>query len=875
MTLPCSALLPASVSRSLLTLATGVLLLPGLLAVPAHAAPKAAARPGLTLDRVTAAKTLDNGIELHRGSAVMQITALRDDVLRVRVGPEGTLPEDASWAVLPEARTAKVTVTAANSGEAVGFKTGKLIVSVDRATMALKVTDLDGHVIDQDEPGRPVEYYAGEHGDKGFRVTKVSPQDEHYFALGDKTGPLDRRDEAFTMWNTDAFGFQESTDPIYKSIPFVLTFKEGRAAGLFLDNTWRTSWEFNKVQRDAWSFTAPNGPLDYYILYGPDPKQVLGEWAWLVGHSPLPPKWSLGYQQSRYSYYPESEVRNIAKHLRADHIPADVIWLDIDYQQDNRPFTADPQRFPHFEQMVKDLAAEDFSTVAIVDLHVAKLADAGYKPYDTGVSGDHFVKNPDGSTFVGTVWPGPSVFPDFTQASTREWWGTLFSDFMKDGVAGFWNDMNEPSVFNVPSKTMPDDVQHRIDEPGFQKRTANHLEMHNVFGMENTRATHDGMVQNAPNMRPFVMTRASYAGGQRYAATWTGDNSSTWNHLRMTTPMIENIGLSGFAMVGADVGGFAGTPQPDLLTKWLEVAAFQPIDRDHTAKGTAYQEPWVSGVAQENIRRRFIEERYRLMPYLYTTTEAMTRTGVPIVRPIFVDFPDATPDKHPMDLDAASEFLFGPDILVAPAPYPDELDDYFVQLPPVTWYDYWSGEKLRPLPKMSSRDLEQPAAKEEMARLMEPLRVTPSVDVLPVYVREGAILPIAPLTQSTKETPQGALTLRVYLPQSGPNESGAQPCAGSVYLDDGVTLNYKKGEFMREEFSCTASGDTVTVKAAPREGDYTPWWHALHIEVYGGPSTKAQGGDGTLATYNAERHAMLATIPDSGKGAEVTLHYSE
>jgi alpha-glucosidase len=399
------------------------------------------------------------------------------------------------------------------------------------------------------------------------------------------------------------------------------------------------------------------------------------------------------------------------------------------------------------------------------------------------------------------------------------------------------------------------------------------------------------MVALAPNIRPFVMTRASYAGGHRYAATWTGDNSSTWNHLRMTTPMIENLGLSGFAMVGADVGGFAGTPQPDLLTKWLEIAAFQPIDRDHTAKGTAYQEPWVHGVAQENIRRRFIEERYRLMPYLYTTTEAMTRTGVPIVRPIFVDFPDATADKHPMDLDAASEFLFGPDILVAPAPYPDELDDYFVQLPPVTWYDYWTGVKLPPLPKMSSRDLEQPAAKEEMARLMAPLHVTPSVDVLPVYVREGAILPIQPLTQSTKETPQGPLTLRVYLPntaagalpntaagapkQSGANESGTRPCAGSVYLDDGVSLNYKKGEYMREEFSCTVSGDTVTVKAAPREGSFTPWWKALHIEVYGGPSTKAEGGDGTLATYNAQRRAMLATIPDSGKGAELTLNYNK
>jgi alpha-glucosidase len=445
---------------------------------------------------------------------------------------------------------------------------------------------------------------------------------------------------------------------------------------------------------------------------------------------------------------------------------------------------------------------------------------------------------------------------------------------MKDGIAGFWNDMNEPAIFDVPSKTMPDDVQHRIDEPGFEKRTANHLEIHNVYGMENSRATFDGMLKIDPNRRPFVMTRASYAGGHRYAATWTGDNSSTWNHLRLTTPMLENLGLSGFAMAGADVGGFAGTPQADLLTKWLEVAAFQPIDRDHTAKGTAYQEPWVSGVEQENIRRRYIEERYRLMPYLYTTTEEMSRTGVPIVRPLFVEFPDATPDKHPMDLDAASEFMFGPDILVAPAPYPDELDDYYVQLPPVTWYDYWSGTKLEPLPKMSGRDLEQPAAKEAMMRLMAPMHITPSVDVLPVYVREGAILPIAPLTQSTKETPQGPLTLRVYLPQKNPNETSMQPCAGSIYLDDGVSFNYKKGDYLREKFSCSVSGDTVTVKASAREGSFAPWWNVLHVEVYGGPSNKAEAADGTLVTHNAQRNAMLATIPDTGKGVELTLTYS-
>ncbi len=856
--------------RPLLALTAATLLLP-LLACPGASAAEAAPRGIVTLNRVTASKALENGVTLHSGKAVMEITALRDDVLRVRVGPDGTLPEDASWAVLPAARTAHVTVTEAHDAKAVGFKTAKLVVSIDRTTMALKVTDLAGNVIDQDEAGRPPEY----HG-TGFRVTKQSPSEEHYFALGDKPGPLDRRNMAFSLWNTDAYGFQESTDPIYKSIPFVMTMNQGRAAGVFLDNTWRTSFEFNKEQRDAWSFSAPDGPLDYYLLYGPDPKQVLSAWAWLVGKSPLPPRWSLGYQQSRYSYYPESEVLAIAKKLRDDRIPTDVLWLDIDYQKENRPFTVDTDRFPHFAQMVHQLAEQNFRTVSIVDLHVAKLPNAGYAPYDSGIADDHFAKLPDGSLYSGIVWPGPSVFPDFTQASTRDWWGPLFSGLMKDGIAGIWNDMNEPAVFNVPSKTMPDNVQFRIDEPGFRKRTASELEIHNVYGMQNTRATYEGLQKLAPNLRQFVMTRASYAGGHRYAATWTGDNSSTWNHLRLTTPMLENLGLSGFAMAGADVGGFAGTPQPDLLTKWLEIAAFQPIDRDHTAKDTAFQEPWVHGTAQENIRRRYIEERYRLLPYLYTVTEEMSRTGVPILRPLFIEFPEATQDKHPIDLDAGNEFLLGPDILVAPAPYPDELDDYFVQLPPVTWYDYWSGTKLAPLPKTTSQDLEQPGAKQQMAKLMAQLRIKPSIDALPVYVREGAILPIEPLTQSTVETPQGPLTLRVYLPNpNGDPAAPPQTCAGSVYLDDGVTTDYQKGNFVREQFTCTLSGDTVTVKAAQREGTYAPWWQTLRVEIYGGPGTKAEAGEGNVPTYDAEHQAMVATMADNGKGAEVTLKYSK
>ena len=433
------------------------------------------------LDRVTASRATPNGIEIHAGNAVLLITALREDVLRVRVGPTGQLPEDASWAVLSSSRTATVPVTQESNGTAVGFKTAKLRVTVRKDPMEMTVTDFDGHIISQEFPGRPIEYHGS-----SFRIYHKSPDDEHYFGLGDKPGPLDRRNEAFSNWNTDSFGWQESTDPIYKSIPFFITFRKGISAGFFLDNTWRSSFDFNKEYRDGYSFGSEGGPLDYYILYGPEPKAVVKAWAWLVGTTPMPPLWSLGYQQSRYSYYPEAEVRRIADRLRSERIPADVLWLDIDYQIKNRPFTVDPERFPHFDQMIKDLKAQHLHTVVITDLHIADLPNAGYKPYDEGTAGDHFVKNPDGSPYVGVVWPGKSVFPDFTRKVSRDWWGSLYSDFLAKGIAGFWNDMNEPAVFNA-SKTFPDDVQHRIDEPGFLPRTASHLEIHNVFGMENSR----------------------------------------------------------------------------------------------------------------------------------------------------------------------------------------------------------------------------------------------------------------------------------------------------------------------------------------------------------------------------------------------------
>jgi alpha-glucosidase len=799
-------------------------------------------------------------MEVRRGALHEQVTALRDDVLRIRVWRGQTAPEDASWAVLAEARHASAPVTIENAADHFGFRTHALAVEADRQTLQLTVRDLAGNILEQD--ARPLRF----DGD-GFSITKTMPLDEHYFGLGDKTGPLDRRNRAFTLWNTDSYRFQESTDPIYKSIPYFMAYRAGRATGVLLDNTWRSNFDFGKQSPDTYSFGAAGGPVDYYVFYGPSPRQVVETYAWLTGKPPLPPLWALGFQQSRYSYTPQSRVLEIAHRLRADRIPADVIYLDIDFQQKNRPFTVDQTAFPDFPGLVAQLKKENFHLVTITDLHIADAPQANYPPYASGMAGDHFVKNPDGSVYRGVVWPGSSVFPDFTRQQTRVWWGELYREFVRDGVDGFWNDMNEPSVFNSPTGTMPLNVLHRIDEPGFEQRTATHSEIHNIYGMENARATYEGLRRLDPDTRPFVLTRATYAGGQRYAATWTGDNSSTWNHLRMSTPMLENLGLSGFAFSGADVGGFAGTPAIELLTKWFEVAAFQPIDRDHTEKGSSDQEPWVGGPEQEAIRRRFVETRYQLMPYLYTLAEEASRTGLPIVRPLFLEFPDATSDKHPIDLDpeAAGEFLFGPDLLIAAPPYPDELSSYNAELPSPDWYDFWTGVRVDappvPTPVIAAigpdpvEDPKKPFA----------LRLTPHLDQLPVFVRAGSILPMAPLVQSTNQTPQGALTLRVY---------AGDACAGTLYQDDGKSFAYQKGAYLRMSFSCQAAKDVLRLTVGPHQDAYPAWWKEIRVEVFGW--TPAAGQvlvNSKPVNLKLERSAASTgfTIADDGKGLDLEM----
>ncbi|MDQ0839435.1 glycoside hydrolase family 31 protein [Sphingomonas faeni] len=777
-----------------------------------------------------------DGVEVQVGTTVTRITAMTDGLVRVRVAKNGVFPEDASWAVPAAIRHQKIAVAAAPDG----FATASVRVRVG-AGGAITFETLDGKIISAD--AAPVATDG-----KAFAISKTLPISEHFYGLGDKTQGLDRRGHGFVDWNTDAFGFSSADDPIYKSIPFFIgTGGAGGSYGILLDNTYRTWFDFGHRDAETLSFGGPDGPIDYYFIAGPSMAEVTRRYADLTGHAPLAPKWALGYQQSRYSYGSADEVRQIAARLRSDRVPTDVIWLDIGYQDRNRPFTTDAKTFPDLPKLATEMKADGIKLVAITDLHIAAV-EQGYAPYQSGMKADAFIKNADGSPYVAPVWPGRSVFPDFTKTAARTWWGEQYKGFLDAGIAGFWNDMNEPAIFETPTKTMPLDTRHRIDSDDFAARITDHREAHNVYGMLNTRATFDGLLKLRPDERPFVMTRASYAGGQRYAVTWTGDNSATWDHLKLSVQQIINLGLSGFGYSAADVSGFAGGPSPDLLTRWTEIGAFTPVFRNHSATGTPRVEPWVDGPDHLAIRRRFIEERYRLMPYFYALADQNARFGDPIMRPVFYDYPAAATAS----CDQSMAFTLGKSLLIAPPPKPESPQVYDVCLPAGGWYDYWTGQRVGTPEPAAAGPIQSATQAVPTARTLgDRVTETPRLDHLPVFVRAGTILPRQPLVQSTTETPNGPLRLDVY--------PGAN-CTGTLYEDDGRTLAYTRRGYFRQTVRCTITPTGLSIDFAKPEGGFKPWWKSIAVTVHGWNGTGVARSKGKSVAVVQDKATATSTF---------------
>lgn len=742
------------------------------------------------------AETTDRMV-LKQGGAALEVSAPASGILRIRLA-QGKLPEDASWAVPAATRATRLPLQVSRKGDMVQLNAEGIAARIDRRTLRAEVTDSSGKVLLTDLAGRTAVGTGG-----AFRLRSKLAGADHIFGLGDKTGTFDRKGGAYTMWNSDTYKFTQATDPLYKTIPFFMAVGDrGGAYGIFLDNTWRTTFDFGKTERDVFALSGEGGPVDYYVMAGPAPKDVLRQYARLTGTTPLPPQWALGFQQSKWSYKTDAEVRNIAKRLRSEKLPADVVYMDIDYQDRSRPFTVNRKAFPDLRQLAADLREQGLRLVLITDPHIANAPGQGYAAYDSGAAQDLFLKLPGGQYYSGDVWPGPSVFPDFSRQKARRWWGYLYAGFLADGVAGFWNDMNEPSIFNVASKTMPLDVLHRIESDDFAPRSTSHAELHNVYGQLNSRATYEGLTRLQPDVRPFVLTRATYAGGQRYAATWTGDNASSWQHLKLGIHQLMNLGMSGFSLAGNDVGGYAGEPpSPELLTRWIQIGAFMPLFRAHSETNRPDQEPWIGDAAHVEIRRRFISERYRLMPYLYAAAEEASRTGIPMLRPVFLNFPQVLAKGDRLG-GTEDQFMLGSDLLIAPSPTLESPGEYTVELPGKGWYNYWTGQRL----EGSSE------------------KIIPDIAQLPIYVRPGAIIPKQPVVQSTAFKPEGPLELHIY---PGPD------CQGEIYVDDGRSMD-SRGNYLRQRIRCEITQTGMRVQFEQREGEWKPWWKEVALYVRSG-----------------------------------------
>jgi alpha-glucosidase len=740
-------------------------------------------------------------VNFRFGKALLAVSVLTGGLLRVRYAYDGKLLARRSWAVTPEDQAfSPVDFQVSGEPTQVVIITAQVRLHVRRQDGGIEFLDAAGNMLAQDSAEAGPEFAPG----GGAACLKQMPPDEHYYGFGERTSLLDKRGRRYTCWNVDPVDRHEDhgpgTDMLYQAIPFYMALRpQAGGYGLFLNNTYRTAFDMGQTSRQLIVISADGGELDYYLIYGPEPQKIVETYTELTGRMSLPPRWALGYQQCRWSYYPEAQVREVAAGLRANRLPADVIHLDIDYMRGYRVFTWDKQHFPDPPKLIADLAGDGFQVVTILDPGVKYDPDSDYEVYDQGEANDYFVRKSDGEVFHGYVWPDDSVFPDFVRPEVREWWGGLHKELLEAGVKGIWNDMNEPAISDRPFRENSLKIDFPPDTPlGPPEELVTSAEMHNMYGYLEDLATYQGLRKLQPTTRPFLLTRAGYAGIQKWAAVWTGDNSAFWEHLEMAMPQLANLGLSGVSFTGTDIGGFGGAGSGELWARWIQLGAFYPFARGHSAQGTAPKEPWTFGAEITVIVRKYLELRYRLLPYLYTLFEESTHTGVPLLRPLLYHF-----WQDPATLELHDQLMLGEGLLLAPVYRPGQ-EYRQVYLPSATWYDFWTGKPVT----------------ERYLLAHAPL------DYLPLYGRGGSIIPFGPVMQHTGERPLDDLTLQVYLDEQG-------QATGRLYEDDGISFAYQQGASCLTTFQAVSDGAGQVAVRASREGDFQPPSRPVNLKVFG------------------------------------------
>jgi len=780
----------------------------------------------------------DRGVRLKAGSTTVEVTALAPDLFRVGAFAEGRTADYKSEAI-EKSEWEAAQVSMSDTEEEITLSTPEATAHISLNPLRIRFTDSEGRQFAADDNELGMGFVTGGQqsvvttplGDPA-RLYKRREEGERYFGCGERTSGLEKTGSYQVFWNVDPpAGHTAAFENLYTSVPFTLSLADGKAHGLFFDNTHRVEFDLAKESADRAYYGAEGGDIIYYAFAGPTPRRVLDRYTELTGRTPMPPMWSLGNQQCRWSYETSDEVRAIAEQFRERNIPCDVIYLDIDYMDGYRVFTWDTEAFPEPEKFLAELKEQGFHVVAIVDPGVK--TDENYTVYTDGRDRDLYCKTQEGEEFHNVVWPGMCAFPDFTNPATREWWGENHLALTDAGVDGIWNDMNEPSLFVPQQSTMPGDVVH----PGGGDPKW-HAQIHNTYGSLMARATREGLLKLNPEKRPFVISRAGYAGLQKHAMQWTGDNSSWWEHLWMSMPQLQNLGLSGIAWAGVDIGGFFGDCNGELLARFTEFGVFQPFCRNHSVKGSISQEPWAFGEPYETVCREMIQLRMRLLPYLYTIFEECHRTGAPIMRPLLFEYPE---DETTYSAD--DEFLFGEGMLVAPITRPG-IEHRHVYLPDDVWFDFWTGERH-----------DGPAHILAHAPLGQP----------PIYVKANKAIPMGQNRNHTGETVD-PLTLLLY-PAEGTAES-------TLYEDAGDGYEHENGQYARRNVICEVRDGAIAVRLEAREGDFVPERESTHLKLMGvntRPENVTAGGEEADWDYDETDGGIAIRLRESAEQITVEV----
>lgn len=662
------------------------------------------------------------------------------------------------------------------------LKTKKLEVTLDKTDFRLIFKNSSRTILSED-----AELFGVNWQGTAVSCYKKLQQWEKFIGLGEKTGGLNRYGQTYTNWNTDHFGYGTDADPLYLSLPFYIGLHHENCYGIFFDTSYKSTFNFGAGNNRFSYFTAEDGDLDYYFIHEKNVEGIISAYTTLTGKTPMPPKWALGYQQCRYSYYPDSEVIRLAETFREKEIPADTIYLDIHHMEECKVFTFDKKRFDQPIELIKHLKELGFRVVVILDPGIK--IDKDYLPYTEGNEKQLFIKYPDGKNYEGQVWPGWCTFPDFTKPETRDWWAEKLSFYLQAGVDGFWTDMNEPATWG---QTIPDLVEFN-----YEGQIASHKKSRNVYGLQMARSTNEGLTNYHEGKRPFVLTRSGFAGIQRYAAVWTGDNVASDEHMLAGVRLVNSLGLGGVSFAGYDIGGFVGNTRPKLFARWIAIATFCPLFRAHTMINSNASEPWAFGEEVEQISKNYIRLRYKLLPLIYTAFYKSYQSGLPLCKSLAIDY---SFDDKVFHGAFENQYLFCEHLLIAAVESYKEITKIY--LPEGSWYHFFTGEKLD-----GNREL---------------LWECP-IEYLPVFVKGGAILTMQSVKNHTEDIKDGQINIHIY--------KGMGLSEQLIYEDDGKSIAYQQATFSKTLIRMDFSANKLNIEKIAT--NYESEYHTANFFFHG------------------------------------------